>query len=91
MQNQLESFGWVMLLILQGIFVFRGLPCFNPGQHYQNCLLLKIRFSFCIMCLALTATIASFVYIYEQRNLLALLAPIGAFIILKLCVLYLIY
>ena len=34
---------------------------------------------------------ASFVFIYEKRNLLALLAPIGAFILLKLCVQYLIY
>ena len=80
-----------MLLILEGIFVLRGLPCFNAGQHYQNCLLLKIRFSFCVLCLVTTITISSFMLIYELRNLLMLTIPILSFVILKLCMQYLIY
>ena len=57
----------------------------------MNCLLLKIRFSFVILCLAMTATITSFVFIYELKNMLLLFLPILAYILLKIIVQYLIY
>lgn len=91
MQNQVESFGWLLVFVLQALFVLRGLPCFEPGQHYVNCLLLKIQFSFCLMCLVLTGTTCAFVMMYHLKNLLLLLLPIGSFISLKLVVQYLIY
>ena len=79
------------MFILQAIFVIRGLPCFNAGQHYQNCLLLKLGFSFCWLCLALTVTMSSFIFLYELHNILALILPLVSFIILKIVVQYLIY
>ena len=91
MQNQVESFGWVSMFLFQAIFVLRGLPCFNAGQHYVNCLLLKIRFSFVILCVAMTATITCFVFIYEFKNMLFLFAPILMYILLKIIVQYQIY
>lgn len=74
------------MFLLQGIFVLRGLPCFNPGQHYVNCLLLKIRFSFVIFCLALTVTSSGFIFIYELKNMFLLFVPIVAYVLLKIIV-----
>jgi hypothetical protein len=87
MAYKVESFGWIMLLFLQAIFVIRGLTCcFEPGQHYVNCLLLKIRFSFCLLCLVLTLTISAFACLFHYKNILILCVPIGLFIALKFVV-----
>ena len=67
MQPEVEAVGWFLVVFLQGVFVLRGLPCFSPGQHYVNCLLLKIKFSFCLLCITLTATIFAFVTIYKTQ------------------------
>lgn len=91
MQNKVESFGWLMLIFLQAIFVLRGLTCFEPGQHYVNCLLLKIRFSFCLLCLVLTLTVSSFTCMFHLKNVLFLTIPISLFIVLKWVVQYQIY
>jgi len=91
MQNQVESVGWLLVFLLQACFVLRGLPCFEPGQHYVNCLLLKIRFSFCLLCLMLAIATSAFILIYQSKNLLLLLIPLASYILLKLVVHYLIY
>ena len=83
MKPQIESFGWLMVFFLQAIFVLRGLPCLQPGQHYVNCILLKIKFSFCLLCLVLTLSIFSFVTTYHLKNIVLLLVPFTLFIILK--------
>ena len=66
MEGAVETTGWLGVFILQAIFVLRGLPwpCCQPDQHYVNCLLLKIRFAFCWLCLTLTATICAFSILY---------------------------
>lgn len=46
-----SSFGWIGCLVFQGIFAFRVLFKKNDSTHYKNCLLLKIKFYFVIMCI----------------------------------------
>ena len=83
MQAEVETFGWISVFVLQAIFVLRGLPCLKPGQHYVNCLLLKIRFSFVVLCFFLTCTVCSFATLYNIKNTLALMVPFFLFLALK--------
>ena len=89
MQAEVEAFGWTMTFLLQGFFVLRGL--INPGQHYINCLLLKIRFAFVLLCTGMTASIFAFALLYNLENFLALLIPNLLFLNLKLTIYYMIY
>ena len=84
MQAEVETFGWMSVFIMQAIFVLRGLPCLRPGQHYVNCLLLKIRFSFVVLCFFLTCTVCSFAILYNNiKNTVVLTMPFFLFVALK--------
>ena len=83
MQAEVLTLGWLAVFLCQGIFVLRGLPCLKPGQHYVNCLLLKIRFYFCLFCLTLTASIFAFATLYQLSNIVILIIPVSFFIALK--------
>lgn len=63
----------------------------NPGQHYVNCILLKIRFAFCLFCLSYTSAMISFSTIYATKNFQVLFIPIVFFCLLKLVIYYTIY
>ena len=63
----------------------------NPGQHYVNCILLKIRFAFCLFCLSYTSAMISFSTIYATKNFQVLFIPIVFFCVLKLVIYYTIY
>ena len=98
MEVEIELIGWLMVLLFQGMFVLRGLPCMEPGPHYVNTLLLKIQFKFVVLCIILTASICSYQLLItvnqnrsNQYDFLFLFIPLGGFIVLKLIVHYLIY
>ena len=91
MELGVETFGWICVIFFQLLFVLRGLPCFQAGQHYVNCLLLKIKFSFCLLCLQLTITIFSYATLYNQNNIIYLAFPFALFILLKMTSQYLLY
>lgn len=48
--------GWATCFLLQGIFVIRGLTCDKASVHYKNCLMLKIKLNFMILCALLTSS-----------------------------------
>ena len=62
----------------------------QPGPHYVNTVLLKIKFAFCLICLMLTVDILLISYLGSQR-FYVLFVPLLGFILLKLAVHYLIY
>ena len=85
-----EAIGWLCLLGLQLLFVLRGLPCMKPGPHYVNTCLLKIQFSFCMLCILLTIDVTSLAYLADTQVYIIVI-PLLGFILLKLAVHYCIY
>lgn len=41
---------WTLIFVLQFLFVVLSLPFMNPGQHYQNIILLKVKYAFVFQC-----------------------------------------
>ena len=62
----------------------------QPGPHYVNTVLLKVKFAFCVFCLMLTVDILLVSYL-ESQKFYVLFVPLGGFILTKLVVHYLIY
>lgn len=98
MQAEFETTGWLFVAIFQGLFVLRGLPCMNPGPHYVNTLILKIKFSFCLLCILLTSSMFSFqMFLSLTKNtwtwyyIAFLFIPLSGYFLLKLTVQYLLY
>ena len=87
---EFASLGWMILILFQFLFVIRGLPCLKPGPHYVNTNLLKIRFSFCLLCCLLTLDLLSIAYL-ASTSWYYLMVPLIGFVILKLVVHYLLY
>ena len=46
MDTTFVYFGWIIVLFLQFVFVLTSLPCFKPGEHFKNILLLKVKYAF---------------------------------------------
>lgn len=68
----------------------------SPGPHYVNTLLLKIKFSFCLLCILLTLSMFTFqLFIEVQKQneyyIFFLFIPLGGYFVLKLVSHYLIY
>jgi len=81
--NYFINIGWLMALTLQFFFVFRGLPFMKPGIHYINCLLLKIKFWFILLCLVMTIALVSYSYTADTRISYFIMIPLGSLILLK--------
>lgn len=47
----MTDIGWISCFVLQGLFALRGLAGAKNSEHYKNCLMLKIKFSFMALCL----------------------------------------
>ena len=58
--NIFLDIGWLTALTLQLLFVLRGLPFMKPGTHYINCLLLKIKWWFIVLCLLMSLSLISY-------------------------------
>lgn len=56
--------GWWLCIGMQGLFVVRGLFCApQRSVHYQNCILLKIKFGFMMLCSLLTLSFIALSYL----------------------------
>ncbi len=60
-------FGWLVSFVLQGLFALRGLSCARATVHYKNCLMLKIKYNFLILCIVFTMTILSVALFTDQQ------------------------
>ena len=63
----------------------------KPGQHYVNCLLLKIGFSFSFLCIMMAITLFSYATLYSETNFIYLVLPVAFFILLKMISQYMLY
>ena len=59
---------WTATFCLQGLFVVRGLVCDRASVHYKNCLTLKIKFNFMIMCSLLTLSLIFIALVVNKAN-----------------------
>ena len=82
-----QNFGWVITLVLQGLFVLRGLPwatfCIKSTTHFTNCLILKIKFSFALLCCLMALSVLLFSLLSKSFALYTLIEATILFIILK--------
>lgn len=78
-------FGWLAVIMLQGFFTIRGLMCDKASVHYQNCVLLKIKFNFVLFCTLLTLSFVSLSILVskEVKPTLYSLIMIGEFTAIK--------
>lgn len=60
MNQNFVVLGWAVVLIFELIFVAAALPCFHPGEHYKNVLLLKVKYAFVFQCLIQAGAILSY-------------------------------
>ena len=81
--NYFINIGWLLCVCLQGLFVLRGLPFMKPGAHYANCLLLKIKFWFILLCLILTLSLVTFSYTAETKIGYFVMIPLASLVLLK--------
>lgn len=82
-EYEVEAAGWIIVFLLQLIYVIRGLPCMKPGQHYVNCLLLKIKFQFCILCLTFTIAASFFTFMGFVNHMIFGIAVVSVFVVVK--------
>jgi hypothetical protein len=75
--------GWLAALALQFLFVMRGMPCMSPDTHYANCLLLKIKWWFILLCLLMTVALVSFSYTANTKISYFVIIPLASLIVLK--------
>jgi hypothetical protein len=63
------TIGWWACIGLQGLFVIRGMFCAEGSVHYQNCVLLKIKFNFMVLCslLSLSFVMLSILARHQKR------------------------
>ena len=83
--------GWLLCFTLQAAFVIRGLSFVPQKPHYKNCLLLKIKFSFGVLCILLTMSILMYSLLFADNAFKYSIFTVGSFAILKLQLHYLIY
>ena len=81
--NIFINVGWLIALALQLFYVIRGLPCLNPGQHYVNCLVLKIKFWFTLLCFIMTTALVTFSYTIDTKISYFVMIPLFSLILLK--------
>jgi hypothetical protein len=81
--NYFFEIGWMVALGLQFIFVLRGLPFMRPGTHYVNCLLLKIKFWFIVLCLLMALSLISFSYTADTKISYFVMIPLASLLLLK--------
>lgn len=81
--NLFINLGWLLALTYQLFFVTRGLPCLHPGTHYVNCLLLKIKFWFTLLCFFLTVALVSWSYTADTKISYMVMIPLFSLILLK--------
>ena len=62
--------GWLITFVLQGLFALRGLSCARATVHYKNCLMLKIKYNFVILCVVFTLTILAVAALTKQPEYL---------------------
>ena len=43
--------GWMIVLLFQAAFVIAALPICNPGEHFKNIVVLKVKYAFMVYCL----------------------------------------
>jgi hypothetical protein len=55
----------------------------NPGTHYVNCLLLKIKFWFILLCLLMTVSITLFSYTLDSKVSYFVMIPLASLLTLK--------
>jgi hypothetical protein len=55
----------------------------KPGTHYVNCLLLKIKFWFILLCLLMTVSITLFSYTLDYKVTYFIMIPLASLIMLK--------
>ena len=90
MNDSFESLGWLGVVLLQFLFVMRGLACMSPGPHYVNTMLLKIRFAFCVLCGILIFDVCTISLLLGQ-SFYVLFIPLIGFALLKMQVHYMLY
>ena len=80
-----EDSGWILIFLLQALFVIRGLPVsfINPGTHFKNCVLLRIKFNFAIMCILTTLGIISFSFLAASQIAYKAVVPATIFFATK--------
>lgn len=81
--NIFNDIGWITALALQLFFVIRGLPFMKPGTHYINCLLLKIKWWFILLCLLMTLSMITFSYAADTKNRVIIMIPLASLLVLK--------
>jgi hypothetical protein len=78
--------GWTVCFVLQGFFALRGLTFDRASVHYKNCLMLKIKLNFMLLCALFILSfvfIAFFVNDSSQKLLYVGFVVIANFAILK--------
>jgi hypothetical protein len=90
MNDSFESLGWLGVVLLQFLFVMRGLSCMSPGPHYVNTMLLKIRFAFCLLCGILIFDVCT-ISLLLGTSFYLLFIPLFGFALLKMQVHYMLY
>lgn len=55
----------------------------KPGTHYVNCLLLKIKFWFILLCVLMTVSITGFSYTLDSKVTYFVMIPLASLITLK--------
>ena len=79
MDQNFVILGWAIVLTFELIFVTSALPCFNPGEHYKNVLLLKVKYAFILQCLIQAGAILS----YAVNQFRSYFLSFSCFLILK--------
>lgn len=78
--------GWTVCFALQGFFALRGLTFDRASVHFKNCLMLKIKLNFMLLCALFILSfvfIAFFVNDNNQKLFYAAFIVIANFAILK--------
>ena len=78
-----QNFGWLVTLFLQALFVLRGLPCAKSTTHFTNCMILKIKFSFALLCCLLAISVLTFSVLSNTFTLWTLFEAFLLFVALK--------
>lgn len=74
------------------LFVLFPLPCLNPGQHFKNILLYKIKWTFVLQCVIQTVACTTFTGIVNTKQAAFLsFISFGIFFLLKVYVHFFVY
>ena len=81
----------MITIFLQGLFVLRGLPFMKTTTHFTNCMVLKIKFAFSLLCCLMAISVLSFSLLSTNFSISTYIGAFIMFLILKAVLHFLIY